>query len=49
LEEALQKALRMAEVEKQRADHHLNLLIETIREKEELLRQLIEIKEAERR
>jgi len=49
LEEALQKALRMAEVEKQKADHHLNLLIEATREKKELLRQLIEIKEAEKR
>jgi len=43
MEEALQKVFLTAELEKQKADHHLNLLIETTREKEELLRQLIDV------
>jgi len=49
MEEVLQKTLLAAELEKQKADHHLNLLIEATREKKELLKQLIEMKEAERR
>jgi len=49
MEEALNRALQVAESERARADHHLNLLLQTTNERDQLRAQVRAMEDAEKR